>query len=343
MAGLLNNLPIALIDFPASGPAPIEPVLRREKSLKLYAVPHPSEGQKFCWSDFGHLQHLILSWPEPDWNCKTTKLLSKLLHEAFFDHRLAVIVVCPFALSAADHQRILRLGALSVFELRSQDLAREVKLLAQHILAVSQVRLVKRKPQTKTSQPLPVQSYRALGVVSSTGGPAALVRLFQNLKSPMPVPIFLVQHIGPEFSHGFSDWLAGQLPFPVKIAAHQEQALPNTIYLAPPQYHMRYDGQCILLCDEPPISFNKPSGTVLFRSLAASLGASAIGVILTGMGDDGAKGLKEMREAGAYTMAQDQASSVIFGMPAAAKNLNAVLEDLPVAEIAARINQLLRI
>jgi two-component system chemotaxis response regulator CheB len=126
------------------------------------------------------------------------------------------------------------------------------------------------------------------------------------------------------------------------VAAPYETLQPGTVYLAPDDHHLHIKPAGVIWLDHaPPLGSHRPAATYLFESIARSYGAAAIGILLTGMGADGAGGLKVMREAGAYTIAQDEASSTVFGMPQAAIQLGAVLEVLALAQIAPRLLNLL--
>ncbi len=114
----------------------------------------------------------------------------------------------------------------------------------------------------------------------------------------------------------------------------------GTVHMAPAERHLRLDAGRLRLDAGDPISFQRPSGTVLFQSMAQDLGAHALGVLLTGMGDDGASGLLDIRRSGGYTIAEDESTAVVYGMPAAAVRMGAVCESLPLPAIAARVLEL---
>jgi two-component system chemotaxis response regulator CheB len=179
-----------------------------------------------------------------------------------------------------------------------------------------------------------------LGIVSSTGGPQALVTLLGSLGKAFPLPILLVQHITSSFLDGFVSWLAGVTPFAVAIARSGETPTAGTVYLPPPDRHLGLARGRLVIRDDAPVCSQRPSGTVLLADMARELGHRGIGVILTGMGADGAEGLAAMRTAGAYTIAEDESTCVVFGMPAAAARLGAVNEMLPLPAIAGRVRGL---
>ncbi len=177
---------------------------------------------------------------------------------------------------------------------------------------------------------------RIAGIVASTGGPPALARIFKDLPKKLPVPIALVQHTSQGFSEGLADWLMRETGTLFKVAENGELMRNGIVYLAPTgrQMQISHDLQ-VQLSDAAEVDGQKPSGTVLLQSLARHFGAAAMGIILTGMGRDGAAGLKAMHDAGGYTIAQDEKSSVIFGMPRAAVELGAASRIIALNEIGA--------
>jgi two-component system chemotaxis response regulator CheB len=179
-----------------------------------------------------------------------------------------------------------------------------------------------------------------VGIVSSTGGPQALVQLLSNLGAGFPLPILLVQHITASFLEGFVSWLAGVTPFDVRVAHDGEVPECGRVYVPPADRHLAVKGGKMVLLDTPPLCSQKPSGSVLLSSLAKDAGRRGIGVVLTGMGSDGADGLAEMQRAGAHTIAEDESTCVVFGMPAAAAKLGAVRDMLPLPRIAPRLVEL---
>lgn len=176
----------------------------------------------------------------------------------------------------------------------------------------------------------PVRS-RLLAVGASTGGPSALVELLRALPAPFPLPILVVLHLGDPFGAAFSDWLDAQSPHRVRSARSGTPwaDLHGVVTLAPPNQHMLLRDGVLRVNGGPERHSCRPSVDVLFESVAEELGAESIGVLLTGMGRDGAAGLLQMRQAGALTIAQDEASSVVYGMPREAVLLGAVSHELP--------------
>lgn len=252
----------------------------------------------------------------------------------------------------------LRAGALAVVQkpvgLKHSDYESLASELCTKLVIMSQVRVIRQRyrtfaqqPETRFKGPPPNERPprsgppRVLGLVASTGGPSAIIQLLAELDPTFTAPILLVQHITPGFVRGFVAWLNDVLPtFQVVEAEHCIPLKPRTIYVAPANRHLIYaEPFQTQLTDQPPIGAQKPSGTILLRSLS-SLGPAAAGVLLTGMGEDGALGMRDMHDAGAYTIAEDESTATVYGMPAAAVKLGAASAVLPLGEIAPRLNAL---
>jgi two-component system chemotaxis response regulator CheB len=184
------------------------------------------------------------------------------------------------------------------------------------------------------------EAIEVVGVVASTGGPAAVAQFLQGLADDFAPPILLVQHMGSEFLPGYASWLDSLSSRKVALARNFETPLPGHVLLAPGRHHLTYAAGQVRLIADTAVSGHVPSGDMLFDSLAKSLGPRAVGVLLTGMGEDGARGLLAMREAGAHTIVQDRATSAVYGMPAVAMALGAAEEELPVGAIAGRLTDL---
>lgn len=182
----------------------------------------------------------------------------------------------------------------------------------------------------------PRTSTRAVALAASTGGPAALAAVLQHLAG-VTAPVLVVQHLHADFTEGFVDWLGRSSAIPVQPARHDERLKPGVAYVAPGDVHLRVGTGLTAVLDPKPESIHRPSANELFASLAASVGAGGVGVLLTGMGADGADGLLAMRQAGALTIAQDEASSVVYGMPGAAVKAGAAAKVLALSDIPAAV------
>jgi two-component system chemotaxis response regulator CheB len=184
---------------------------------------------------------------------------------------------------------------------------------------------------------------RVIGIGASTGGVEALREILVNLPPRMP-PILIAQHMPPGFTETFARRLNSICQIGVREAEDGQVACHGMAYIAPGGRHLsltrRMGGYVLRVSDEPPVNRHRPSVDPLFRSIAKAAGARAIGVMLTGMGGDGAEAMLEMRRAGAHTIAQDEASSVVFGMPRQAIALGGVREVLALGDMAQRLETL---
>ncbi len=222
--------------------------------------------------------------------------------------------------------------------------------LVQTVKLMSEVRVVKRWIRSKKVLPqvfsqaadatLPGNP-KLVAVGASTGGPVVINTLLAGLTPDFPLPILIVQHMAAGFIRGFAEWLGISSGLPVHIAAAGEIMLPGHAYIAP-------DGCQTMVANDNRIAMvtgvaeygHCPSVAALFRSVAMVHGGQAIGILLTGMGSDGARELKMMKDKGAVTIAQDQASSVIYGMPGEAAKLGAATYLLPPDKMAAMLERL---
>ncbi len=181
-------------------------------------------------------------------------------------------------------------------------------------------------------------SDQIVAIVASTGGPKALLQILQRLPENFPCGIVIVQHITSGFLSGLVDWLAKECKIEVKIGEDTEPIRPGVAYIAPDNFHMRVrEGGKISLSDEPANNGHKPSADVLLESVAKTYGKGVRAVILTGMGRDGATGMKTIKESQGMTIAQSEKSCVVFGMPSAAIELKAIDKVLPLESIAEEI------
>jgi two-component system chemotaxis response regulator CheB len=226
------------------------------------------------------------------------------------------------------------------FEQMSAELRLMVKLM-------SEVRVVKRWARTgstpvtlPTLPPVaevrqPLEEIKCIGIGVSTGGPPVLRTILAGLPKDFPVPILIVQHIARGFLSGLVEWLNQTTGLRIYIASNGITPLPGHVYFAPDDFHLGIgaDGRIVLAREEPEEHL-RPAVSFLFRSLAKVCGPGAVGVLLTGMGKDGAAELKLMRDKGAITITQDRESSVVHGMPGEAIALGGATHVLPSDNIA---------
>jgi two-component system chemotaxis response regulator CheB len=202
------------------------------------------------------------------------------------------------------------------------EFARTVKLMAGVKVVGRRAGVAPREPARDELARAP--EVRLIAIGASTGGPQALRLVLSALGPSLAVPVLVVQHIAAGFSAGFAEWLADASGLPVSMAGDGDRPAAGRVYVGPDHHHLgvREDGR-LLLSDAPPVFGLRPAVDFLFRSVAQVYGPRAAGVLLSGMGQDGAAALGELRAAGAVTYAQDEASCVVFGMPGAAVNLGA--------------------
>jgi two-component system, chemotaxis family, protein-glutamate methylesterase/glutaminase len=193
-------------------------------------------------------------------------------------------------------------------------------------------------PLSAGAQPLSPK-YQVVGIGASTGGPGAILEILRNLPADFLIPILLVLHINEPFNSALADWLDGQTGRPVRYARDGAPlaAAAGQVVMAPGGHHLVVRDGTLRLTRDPERHSCRPSVDVLFESVAAEYGASAAACLLTGMGRDGALGLLKIRQAGGLTIAQDEASSVVYGMPREAAMLDAATHVLRLGDIGARI------
>jgi two-component system, chemotaxis family, protein-glutamate methylesterase/glutaminase len=245
--------------------------------------------------------------------------------------------------------RAMEAGALAVIlrppGIGHPDYDAAYKELIRTVKTMSEIKVVRRIPERMRENALSLPSIPAVPetimdiqvatIGASTGGPPALQKILSGLPHDLTFPVLIVQHIARGFIDGFGEWLSNTSSIPVHIASHGGYPLPGHCYIAPDNFHMGIAaGPRIMLNDQPPENGLRPAIAVLFRSVTQVLGPRSVGILLTGMGRDGAEELKAMKENGAITIAQDKESSVVYGMPGEAIKIDAATYVLPPEGIA---------
>jgi two-component system chemotaxis response regulator CheB len=274
--------------------------------------------------------------------------------------------------------RALEAGALAVLGKpngpTSPDFPRQAAELKSTVKAMSGMRVVTRRPRRDVGAPpsappdglarplgaggapapepdvfreLPAAEQRRVDLVaigSSTGGPAALAKILGALPADLPVPVLVVQHITPGFDRGLAEWLDGISPLTVGLARDGQPLRPGEVLIAPCDSHLGVSSanRTAVLAQGGAVDGHRPSATQLFTSVARAYGRHVLGVILTGMGEDGATGLVSVQQAGGWIVAQDEASCVVYGMPAAAVARGVVNEQVALDDVASTILTSLR-
>ena len=271
------------------------------------------------------------------------------------------IVVCTASTSFDQVHtalRALEAGALSVLKkpkgLGDPTAEAEAAAIINELKLMSEVKVVRRWHRAASSdapaaaaEPIPFDFARSdsavVAIGASTGGPPVVAQILSGLSPGFSAPVLVVQHIAAGFTVGFAEWLGATSRLPVHVARGGEIPLPGHVYVAPDDNHLRVGqrGELQTTVDAPQNGL-RPSVGVLFRSVAERFGRRAVGVLLTGMGRDGAEELKLMADMGALTVAQDEESCVVFGMPGEAVRLGAARFVFPPQKIAGLLETAVR-
>lgn len=251
--------------------------------------------------------------------------------------------------------KALNAGALDVIERPtiaelSKPTSKIRKQLIDKIKLFANVKVITHLGGRLPKKEIPVEPVRPVGLVgqvkppkiiaiaSSTGGPKTVRKVLAKLPKDFSTPIVIVQHISAGFTKGLVDWWNNECAIEIKEGKDGEKLCKGVVYVAPSFVHMIVTKEeKIKLEDTPPVGGHKPSGNVLLSSVAKVYGQSAIGIILTGMGDDGAMGIKAIKEAGGFTIAEDEESCAIFGMPKVAIEMGLIDKVLPLDAISDEI------
>lgn len=225
------------------------------------------------------------------------------------------------------------------------DLDRIARDLVRRVQVLSRVRVIthvrgRRAGRHAAAAHVERRSGFLVAIGASTGGPSALREVLGGLPADTPAPVLVTQHIADGFIPGLVEWLNAACALSVRVAEDGRALEPGVAYFAPTGRDLLTDGGAVRLADPSPGQIHAPSADVLFESVARSCGHDAVGVLLTGMGSDGARGLGALRAAGAATIAQDEATSVVFGMPRSAIEIGAAERVLPLGDIADAVTEL---
>jgi two-component system chemotaxis response regulator CheB len=222
-----------------------------------------------------------------------------------------------------------------------RELITTVKLMSQ-VKVITRSK-IKEPRQLAGIDTIPSQDmFKLIAIAGSTGAPIVLRDILMGLPRSLPVPLIIVQHMADGFIAGMATWLSQATGFTTRVAVHGESIQPGVAYLAPDRFNMGVDNSAkVVLTDSDYEHGARPSASYLFRSVAQVFGKSAIAVLLSGMGKDGAAELKKLKDCGAMTIAQDEKSSVVWGMPGEAVRIGGVRKILPDSQIAPALINLL--
>ena len=263
------------------------------------------------------------------------------------EHPVPVIIVTASLDTKTDSPsfRALEAGALAILlkppgaghpdhQRAAAELVRTVKLMSEVRVVRRSIRPGGRQPPLK-EEAIPAR-IKIVAIGASTGGPIVVRSILASLPGDFPAPLLVVQHMAEEFIGGFAEWLAGSCAIEVKLGEQGEPIRPGTAYVAPGGSDMGVDNMGrISLTPGKAGQLLCPSVSHLFHNMAERFGKHSVGILLSGMGSDGAVGLKHMNDRGALTIAQDEESCVIYGMPAEAVKLKAAQYVLPPDSIIA--------
>ena len=218
------------------------------------------------------------------------------------------------------------------------DAARTLRHRAKVLSGVRVIRHPRARLRPRRAPGVGARTASVIGICASTGGPPALVSVLADIPASFAIPILVVQHMSHGFIEGFARWLDTEVLLPVQLADPGTRLAPG-IWVAPEGAHLVVDAAGVLGVDTTSPSLHRPSGDVLLKSNAASYGRNGVAVVLTGMGRDGAEGLADVGRAGGLTIAQDEETSAVFGMPRAAAERGAA-EILPLQDISSHLRAL---
>lgn len=263
-----------------------------------------------------------------------------------------IIVICAEANdeSLGIGFKSLEVGAIDVlgkpdasrperFSLQAEAIRAAVRVVGRVKLSGAQA-ADRAVPRSQRKSAVPPRRMDCLGIVASTGGPRALQEIFGALPGSFPIPVVVAQHVADGFLPGMIKWLQDFSELELRLATDGARLEPGVVHFAPGRQHLSVSMGCCRLDNGAPVRGARPSGTILLASLAKEYGARGGGLVLTGMGDDGAAGIRALRDVGGVGMAQGPRSSVVFGMPKAAVELGGAEYVLELEEMASFLGQL---
>jgi len=268
----------------------------------------------------------------------------KAIARVMGERPVPVLALHPGLLSDAEAFQALASGAVDVLPRPAEPGADFWHNVSRKLLLLAEVRVTRPAGQSKPVRPAPdAAPFPLVAIASSLGGPKALSVLLKTLPQDFPAPVCICQHISDGFTEGLAQWLGSSSVLRVVEASQGEEMTPGCVYIAPSGAHLLVRPRGVLALEpSPPVRGFRPSCDVLLMSAAESFSTRVLGVILTGMGRDGARGLKEIRERGGRTIAQDKATCAVYGMPKEAVRMGAAEEVLPLDQIGPTLTKWVR-
>ncbi|MCS6944908.1 MAG: chemotaxis response regulator protein-glutamate methylesterase [Sutterellaceae bacterium] len=344
----MNKTRVLIIDDSALVRSVLTEIINREPDLQVVgAAPDPLVAREMIRALTPDVLTLDIEMPRMDGLDFLERLMRlrpmPVVMVSTLTERGAEATLRALELGAVDFVTKPRLGVADGIEQMAREICDKIRIAAR-------ARMFRRAaapppapgPAAKLSvQRLPrLSTEKLIAIGASTGGTEAIRAVLEHLPADAPA-VLITQHMPPGFTRSFAARLNSLCRITVSEASDGERALPGHAYIAPGDRHLRLarsgSNYVLALDDGPPVNRHRPSVDVLFRSVAQHAGPNAIGVMLTGMGKDGALAMREMKEAGSYNIAQDEATSVVFGMPREAIAVGAVDEVLPLQRIGPRL------
>ncbi len=351
----MNKIKVLIVDDSSVVRQAISSILTTDKEIEIIgSASDPYEAADFIKEQIPDVITLDIEMPKMDGLTFLKKIMSQ--------HPIPVVIISCIAEKGSEKAlQALEFGAVEVIskpQMISSHLFDETKIMLCDIVKAASKAKLKRQAPTKgifvepklsadvmltkrTHQTHFVNSEKIIAIGASTGGTEAIINILKDINTNCS-GILIVQHMPEFFTKAFADRLNEMFALEVKEAENGDIIQKGKVFIAPGNKHMMIKNTAtsysIEIKDGPLVNRHRPSVDVLFRSVAQTVGKNALGIILTGMGDDGAKGLLEMKEAGAQTIAQDEKSCVVFGMPREAIALGATQKISPLSLIGIHIN-----
>ncbi len=273
----------------------------------------------------------------------TANAALEAIERVMAERPVPVLALHPGVLSGAEAFHALAYGAVDVVERPAEPGPDFWHMVGRKLMMLAEVRVSRHVQAPSPCRERPSEGdapYPLVAIAASLGGPKALSVLLRMLPRNFLAPVCICQHISDGFTEGLTQWLGSETTLRVQEASDGETMVPGSVYIARSGSHLQvHPGGVLSLESSPPVRGFRPSCDVLLTSAAESFGQRTLGVILTGMGRDGARGLKEIRERGGRTIAQDQTTCVVYGMPREAVRIGAADEVLPLEQIGPTLVQ----
>lgn len=345
----MAKIRVLIIDDSALVRSLLTEIINREPDMEaIGAAPDPLAAREMIRASNPDVLTLDVEMPRMDGLDFLERLMRlrpmPVVMVSTLTERGAEVTLRALELGAVDFVAKPRIGIASGMQELARDIADRIRAAAQAKLhrraGAPQAPAPEGQAKARPASYSRLSTEKLIAIGASTGGTEAIREVLTRLPADSPA-VLITQHMPPGFTRSFAQRLDSSCRITVSEAEDGERVLPGHAYVAPGGRHMRLarsgSNYVVAIDDGEPVNRHRPSVDVLFRSVAAYAGPNALGVMLTGMGKDGAAAMLEMKRAGSFTIAQDEASCIVFGMPKEAIALGAVDEVLPVTRIAERL------